>query len=113
MDLHVLASGDVREAAAPALGDLGDRLELASGEQTARDLDPLHVLHVRKLRVDAHREAQRPELIGRQLTGAVAGDVGGQSRDGLVLQPLVLVGHVMPPIENRASNYCPLFRPVN
>ncbi len=75
VELHVLAGGDVREAAAPALGDVGQRLELGGGDAAPRDLDALHVLDVRELGVHPHRQAQRAELVGRELAAAEPGDV--------------------------------------
>ena len=78
VDLDVLANGDVCAPAPPARGDLGDGVELIGRDHPSGDLDPQHVLHVRKLRVETHAETKRPKLIGGQLSGAVAGDVGGQ-----------------------------------
>jgi hypothetical protein len=86
MDLKILPSRDVRDASPPARGDLGHRLHLIGGEHAARDLDPLHVLHVGELCVEPHREAQRAKLIAGQLTPAVTSDVLRMPRDGLFLE---------------------------
>ena len=77
VELDVLPRGDVREPAAPALGHLGEGVELVGGDEPAGDLDPLHVLDVGELHVDAHRQAERAKLIRRDLTGLEFGDVLG------------------------------------
>ena len=94
MDLDVLPHRDVRAAAAPARRDLGDGVELIRRQDAPRDLDALHVLHVRQLRVEAHPQPERPKLLRGELPRAVARNVGRQTGNRLVLQPASLVGQV-------------------
>jgi hypothetical protein len=56
VNLDVLAHRDVRAPSAPARRDLGERVHLVRRDDAPGDLDALHVLHLRKLRVDAHPE---------------------------------------------------------
>ena len=73
MKLHVLAGGDVAEAARVALTDFGQRVELIAGENPLRNL---HAQHLRvfslALPVRAAHEAERPPLVGRHLSALVA-----------------------------------------
>ncbi len=94
VDLDVLTNGDVRAATAPPGRYFGEGVELVGGHDATRNLDPLHVLHVGKLRVKTHSQPEGSELFGGQLSPAIAGDVRGQASNCFVLQPAVLVRHL-------------------
>ena len=67
VELHVLARGDVAEAARVFVGDVGEAIDLRRGEHALRDLHAQHVHVLLALAVGAAREAVDLELIGRQL----------------------------------------------
>jgi hypothetical protein len=95
--LDVLAHRHVSAPTPPPRRHLGDRLQLIGGQNTAGNFDALHVFDVRKLRVKAHSEAERPELLRGQLSSAITSNVGCETSDRFVLQPLMLMGQVRLP----------------
>ena len=72
VELHVLARGDVPEAARVLVGDVGEPVELRRGQDPLRDLDADHVDVGLTLTVGAAAEAIDLELVRRHLAALEA-----------------------------------------
>ena len=81
VELHVLARGDVAEAARPAFGDVGQGAELGDVQDALRDLDADHLHVALALAVRAAHQAERAPLVGRQLAALVALERGHELLD--------------------------------
>ena len=86
VELHVLARGDVAEAAGPALGDVGQRPELRDVQRSLGNLDPDHLrVAGLALPVGPADEAEGAPLVGGQLAALVPVEGGHELVDvGLV-----------------------------
>ena len=85
VDLDVLPGGDVADAAAIAVGDVGHDVELLRREQPPGNLDALHVAGVVQLVVQAVGEPNGAPGIGGDLTALIPGQPIGMAGEGFTL----------------------------
>ena len=103
VDLDVLARGDVRDAAAAAVGDVVQAVHLGRRQHAARNLDPLHVTRVVELVIQPVAEPHRAKLFGRDRTGAELIDAAGVAGDPFAERLVVGMQHVSYLYRNRRS----------